>query len=482
MVVVLPGITGSVLQREDGEELWAISGRAISRWVKTRGESLHELELEDPDRDDGIRATAVMGGFHGVPGLSKFGGYDGLRRLFDRHFKVTFGALERVSASSTVRAARPASYFEFPYDWRRDNRSSARQLAAFVEDALARWRTHTDDSDAKLILIAHSMGGLVCRYYLEVLEGWRDCRALITFGTPYRGAVDALGYLANGYKSALGDLTAMMRSFPSVYQLLPTYPLIRSAGRYQRVAETRGLAHLEQPRARQAREEFHEAIRLKVEENRRDETYLTAGYKIVPFAGTAQPTYQSAELRGSGVELSRALPPGVDGSLGDGDGRVPRVSAIPVELSEEYRDTYIPDGRHATLQNNPAMLRELHERLKLMQARGLADLYGSRSREEGEREPALRLHLDDLYLPGEPIALHAELMNPRADPGALVARLEPITPGGTHPPGTELRESADGWTGRLEGLAAGAYRIELTTTRRGEHAPSTLTDVFEVAE
>src|SRR4029434_11089128 len=30
--------------------------------------------------------------------------------------------------------------------------------------------------------------------------GWRDCRALITFGTPYRGSANALNYLANGYK------------------------------------------------------------------------------------------------------------------------------------------------------------------------------------------------------------------------------------------------------------------------------------------
>jgi triacylglycerol esterase/lipase EstA (alpha/beta hydrolase family) len=51
------------------------------------------------------------------------------------------------------------------------------------------------------------MGGLISRYYLEVLEGWRDCRALVTFGTPYRGAVDAVNYLANGYKQLFVELT-----------------------------------------------------------------------------------------------------------------------------------------------------------------------------------------------------------------------------------------------------------------------------------
>jgi triacylglycerol esterase/lipase EstA (alpha/beta hydrolase family) len=68
------------------------------------------------------------------------------------------------------------------------------------------------------------MGGLVARYYLEVLEGWRDCRALITFGTPYRGSANALNYLANGYKKLFLDLTEVMRSFSSIYQL-PYFPL-----------------------------------------------------------------------------------------------------------------------------------------------------------------------------------------------------------------------------------------------------------------
>jgi hypothetical protein len=33
------------------------------------------------------------------------------------------------------------------------------------------------------------MGGLVARHYLEVFDGWRDTRMLVTFGTPYRGSV-----------------------------------------------------------------------------------------------------------------------------------------------------------------------------------------------------------------------------------------------------------------------------------------------------
>ena len=43
-----------------------------------------------------------------------------------------------------------------------------------------------------MIVVAHSMGGLVARYWMGPLGGWRVCRALITLGTPHRGAPKAL--------------------------------------------------------------------------------------------------------------------------------------------------------------------------------------------------------------------------------------------------------------------------------------------------
>jgi triacylglycerol esterase/lipase EstA (alpha/beta hydrolase family) len=89
------------------------------------------------------------------------------------------------------------SYFEFPYDWRRDNRAAAHQLAAKSKQWLTGQRQTYPD--AKLVLIAHSMGGLVSWYFLEVLGGWRDTRRLITFGTPYRGSLNAVDFVANGF-------------------------------------------------------------------------------------------------------------------------------------------------------------------------------------------------------------------------------------------------------------------------------------------
>ena len=91
---------------------------------------------------------------------------------------------------------------------------------------LALWRRDGGTDGSRVILVAHSMGGLVAQYFLEALEGWRDCRALVTFGTPYRGSVNAVDVLANGLRPLGVDLSAPLRSFPSVYQLLPRYAMI----------------------------------------------------------------------------------------------------------------------------------------------------------------------------------------------------------------------------------------------------------------
>src|SRR5574341_2555668 len=176
VVVLIPGITGSVLQR-NGRDLWAISGRAAWRTLISFGESLESLRLDEVD-GGGVVAMRLMPDAHLVPGLVKIDGYMALARMVTKNFNVVAGS---------VHDRRPANFIEFPYDWRLDNRVNARRLAQFTSDRLALWRSYSGIEDARVIVLAHSMGGLVARYWLEVLEGWPDCRALITFGTPYRG-------------------------------------------------------------------------------------------------------------------------------------------------------------------------------------------------------------------------------------------------------------------------------------------------------
>src|SRR5262245_50232865 len=177
VLVLIPGISGSALARR-GQEVWGTSGGALWRAVSGLGKDIRELALQGDDADtddigDGVEATRLIPDLHMIPGLWKIDGY------------------------STTKAE--LIYFDFPYDWRRDNRVSARKLQQSTHKWLQAWRLESGNPSAKLVLIGHSMGGLVSRYFLEVLEGWRDTRVLVTFGTPYRGSLNAVGFLANGY-------------------------------------------------------------------------------------------------------------------------------------------------------------------------------------------------------------------------------------------------------------------------------------------
>lgn len=100
--------------------------------------------------------------------------------------------IQNAFADVRVDVARPGaapsgngSLLLFPYDFRLPVRESAEWLAREVGNRLmglpaeARWR--------RVIVVAHSMGGLVARYWLGPLGGAEYCRALITFGTPHSG-------------------------------------------------------------------------------------------------------------------------------------------------------------------------------------------------------------------------------------------------------------------------------------------------------
>jgi triacylglycerol esterase/lipase EstA (alpha/beta hydrolase family) len=58
--------------------------------------------------------------------------------------------------------------------------TSARKLATFIDKVCALEQVEQVD------IVAHSLGGLVTRYYIEVLGGTR-VRRLVTIGTPHRG-------------------------------------------------------------------------------------------------------------------------------------------------------------------------------------------------------------------------------------------------------------------------------------------------------
>lgn len=470
MIVLLPGITGSVLQK-DGEDLWGLSFRALWNALPSPHRRLQQLmlggdDIYKDDLGDGITATALMPDAHLIPFFWKIDGYTAVARLISNYFSVIPGSLHD---------KKPANYFEFPYDWRRDNRYTARKLKDFIDERLAIWRGIQED--AKVIFLAHSMGGLAARYYLEVMGGWPDCRALITFGTPHRGSIKALNFLANGNKNLLVDLSDVVRSFTSTYQLLPRYKVVKVGSQYERVAEISNIPNVDKKRAEDALA-FHREIEDAVNHHLKDEKYRK-GYKTIPIVGSRQPTLQSAELSEGKLIVSNKVPSSdFDPLLEDGDGTVPRISATPIELGEEYRDTFFPE-LHGSLQNNKDVLGGLFERLKQMQIPNLDAYRGAEIDQPAAGKPAVGVELEDLYPAGEPAVIRAHLVNLDEPPGGLKAQVESSTGLGASAEAV-FEPDGDGWVASINNLPPDLYRVSVRTGLSGPEAPSPVQDIFEV--
>lgn len=203
-IVVVPGIGGSELKRGD-DVIWGAS-------LKVAVAGLVTGQLFDD-----LRGELVPGGLvrlpTNLPGIGRFDPYQRLMR--------------------TVRelAVHRAAVLEFPYDWRGSIVDSAAALAEAAGEHLERWRHHPSGSAESLLsLVCHSMGGLVARYYAEVLGDRSQIRQIITLGTPFGGSVKALRLLADGRLLKAGllseKLRRLARELPGVHDLLPSYPAL----------------------------------------------------------------------------------------------------------------------------------------------------------------------------------------------------------------------------------------------------------------
>lgn len=437
VIVLLPGILGSVLE-QDGKEVWAPSPGAIGRALWRLGRNLNELALvDDPwEQDtlaDGVTATRLMPDVHIIPGLWGIDGYSGVSSMIRSTFDVTDDV----------------NYFEFPYDWRRDNRVAARALKELTDRALHQRRKEVPD--AKLVLVGHSMGGIVSRYFLECLDGWQDTRALITFGTPYRGSLNAVDFLANGFVKKVGplkvvDLTTLLHSLTSVYQLLPRYPSIDlgDGNGYVRPSELGDqIKGLDASRAAAALAFHHEIDHGAA-------VHDFGAYALHSIVGLAQDTKQSARLDNGRLLLEEK---GFDGENRRGDGTVPRVSATPIEADDAggYQPMYSSD-KHGSLQNDAAVRTQL---IGILTERSTAAFRGE---EEYDKSKGIPVDLPELISVGEPIDL-------RAGPGRAgltlgVDVVDLATGQSVYETPILLARDGDGFhTGVVPPLPSGDYRV-----------------------
>jgi len=248
-IIVIPGILGSKLRANgDGAVAWGSfigayadpgepEGARLLALPMSKGLSLGELqdEVEPSSVLDSITVSLLglpfeQGAYVHILRTLGAGGYrdEGFATAFD----IDYGE-EHFTC------------FQFPYDWRRDIVESAKDLHNFIiaqrADVLKQFEEKygVTDHDPKFDLVAHSMGGLVARYYLRygtqdlpadgslpelTWEGARYVDRAVLIGTPNAGSLKAFQQLLEG--ADFSPITPsyspqILGTMPSIYQLLP---------------------------------------------------------------------------------------------------------------------------------------------------------------------------------------------------------------------------------------------------------------------
>ncbi len=223
-VIVIPGILGSRLRdRRTHDDVWP----PLTIW-SLLFDRQQQLELKfDPTGlevlPDEIEAYDV---FEGALGQDFYGQI--VRTLGDS------GGYNRGTPGMPV-DPKKRWYYVFAFDWRQDNVVTARKLDALIEQI----RRDYGQPTLKVDVIAHSMGGLITRYYLRYgtkdvlngndfpvnLRGAAKLHTVILLGTPNLGSVSSVHRLYNGWTLGLRRISAeTLATMPSLYQLFP-HPL-----------------------------------------------------------------------------------------------------------------------------------------------------------------------------------------------------------------------------------------------------------------
>jgi predicted alpha/beta hydrolase family esterase len=151
--------------------------------------------------------------------------------LVDYHDKLLFALNEDLADKLAPFGCEPRVY-AFGYDWRQDNAKSAAKLQELVKTA------RQECFGEKVILIAHSQGGLVARYYCGALKGESEVRSFFLIASPSLGSVHPYSRLKAGISYSLdgeimlglrvvvlrcsqAESVDLCRHTPSLYQLAP---------------------------------------------------------------------------------------------------------------------------------------------------------------------------------------------------------------------------------------------------------------------
>lgn len=252
-VIVIPGIMGSrLVAKPERRSIWGDFASDHVRPAVAEDAQLIALPMAEGEPLDRLVGMGYTDGsladfrcrFAGIP----------LRRRVYGNVLAAMGVSGYVEAGDDAAAeeAGHAAAFEFDYDWRRSLDESAIRFQRFVKQLGRFIRSHRRHREPlRFDVVAHSMGGLLLRYYLQyggqllpydgslpraTWEGAAQIENAILVGTPSAGAISALEPLISGVggNPVIPNYDpAILGTMPSLYQLLPRHrhrPLETSDG------------------------------------------------------------------------------------------------------------------------------------------------------------------------------------------------------------------------------------------------------------
>jgi len=241
-VIVIPGILGSTLKEKDtGQIVWGAFDRDFANPETPEGARLIALPLDKNSSSDNVVAAGALErvkvSLLGLP-LQLNAYVNILSTLGAGGFQDDSFKLEDVDYGTEH-----FTCFQFAYDWRLDNVENAKRLHTFilekkmyVEQELE--KRYGIKREIKFDIVAHSMGGLIARYYMmygdtdldEIVDtegpSWKGAELVenvIIIGTPNAGSVNVVDDLFHG--KDIGPFlptyqSSIIGSMPSTYQLL----------------------------------------------------------------------------------------------------------------------------------------------------------------------------------------------------------------------------------------------------------------------
>lgn len=335
--------------------------------------------LDLPDKEQLIEPLEILDRVLHLPGLPEYDVYNQL---------ITFLTSLGFETEQTL--------FTCPYDWRLPLEKAVVALEHCIERA-----RRVVGPDVKFIVIAHSMGGPLTRYYVEVLGHQADVEKLILMGTPNLGAPYLFQLLLEGFGIGNPDVDPLLKplsrkvvcSFPSLYELLPIYPGFITASDGQPVDIFTERSWLPS--------QYHEHL-IKAQAFY-EQMPQSSSVPVVGIIGSEWPTVtyltvprQNGQLKWDEIEFTPQPK--------SGDGTVPTVSA---ELSGPNVRNYRYNLGHGMLFSAPEVRPRLRQELLTPLA---APLAASPAAWEAGIRPVLRVRPALTHYPlGQPIALEATL-------------------------------------------------------------------------